>query len=521
MNQPSGSTRLELNHDQSMQMRGNKITNLQYNPQGIKMKVPIDANNDDYEIEKFIRQKYDQKSLVSSRSALSGPQLTATSLYSNDDSFDQSPRASERQRDAPQLNSKKSTRKFTFGLRSTSSIFPQKFRSEKTTLPLSPAYTGPDDNDRSAKANKQSRVLGSNIVKNDDDFDAKLAQLREMGFRDSRQNSNVLKEVRGDVDRAIEQLVTVQEGSRSARVLTPVSATADGTSSTLSVNKVRTAVNAVSNNPFDAMLSANVPQRSATAPVLQSTPVASQGYNPFLQQSPQHQSDGSLQQSFQSMQLSQPAYQHPIAPQAQPLAQQHTQYNHPQMLHQSHTGYSQPSSNPFLINSATYPPPMQFTQHQPSNMSNVQYTESPTQMHAQPTGISAEPLQGHYGPYMTTQLASNPGLVQQQTGVTTLAPSNPFAQQMTATFTGVGSIPQQSPLTQQSMPQPSQISQPQLSQRLDKSSILALYNTPHNYAAQPFQVAPMADPQMNGYQPHAATMPSYSSPISSRNPFAT
>lgn len=336
----------------------------------------------------------------------------------------------------------KPSKKFGFNLRSVSMPFHHREKADKYTPPLSPAPSGPDDRHSPAKANKQSRVLGSNIGSQEDNFDAKLARLREMGFNDSRRNSEVLKSNNGNLDRTVGDLVRSGEASKQAsRALTPVSA-GSASINGISVEKKRQP-DAAKNGTlslWEALDNEQPPQRAVTMPIMYGQSInqpqssMQQSYNPFMQQSqhyqqPQHyQQDLShqqagLQTAFSDMhvlsQLVQPSSssgtynpfydqgsQIPYQAQAQNHAQPQQQQQHVpnQLPHAGHGGYTSNDSNPFL----------RITQSQTFNHGASPQQQQPVQQSSQ---VPIDPWSRDYQqPFLQTLQVSSSGDYGQQGG---------------------------------------------------------------------------------------------------------
>jgi len=478
------------NVSQNMKKVGNIASNKVYNPQNKKAAIPMDVDEVDSAVERFIRSKYVQRNLngeskrrdITSRDSDEGP--------------------------PPPLPPKTGK----FGLRAATSIFPLSSKAKRQAAARE-AMASTWDSGRSASPqlpNKPSKVFGASVEYNLDDMDKKLAKLRDMGFMDNSRNAVVLKGVNGSLERAIEALVRLGEGDRKSpgpivstresslratRSMTPLSST---TSTTRNGQDRPTTPSTVSSNPFDILPAQ--PQTAQSTGTLQNKNPYFPSTNPF---GPPGQNDA-MTQAFQNMSLApaqplfpnhtggvpghsaQPAYyqvQAPISspapisfnsyqtyppPQVQSLAVQS-----PPSLQQQMTGY-----NPFFADQAqqvSLQVPQQALQQVPqpqqnltvntmtgSTYGNNPFTRSPTRM-ASPLGQIPEQAQ-----YVTS------GAPVQQPAAT-----NPFlAQQPTMTS------PVQSPF--QSMPagQPMMQTQ-QIPQRSDNASILALYNYPH-LAPRPF-----------------------------------
>ncbi|KAF2157533.1 ArfGap-domain-containing protein [Myriangium duriaei CBS 260.36] len=475
----------------TMKRVGNTASNRTFNPQNVKPSIPVDIDEADGAIERFIRQKYEQRAFISGSGSGSGskPHRLRTASISSDDQ-------------PPPPLPPKPGRKFGFSLRSSSSTVS---RSDKMTPPISPVLGSLSNASSSpAKTNKQSRVLGSTVGNHEDDFDAKLATLRDMGFRDTRRNSSILKSMNGNIDRTVEQLVRIAETSRPpSGTITPVSASSAANSNGLSVTKTRPSENH-NTNPFDALDHQPLPQRSATMPVHQSLP-PSQPLAPHLSYPPpamssQYQLQG---QTFQSSNPFQQTTQFQNATPADPWSPQRSQ------------SLASPSANPWLQQQN------QFVQT-PQAQTPTTYAQNPNQsdFFSQPVNQYQSQSQPPHAPSST--FAVDP---QRYT-----SPSNPFQQPFSAPSAPPPNLQQAFYSTPQSQVQqqyqqtsfptqptqpslyPLQTQQPPPPARHDKSSILALYNQPFVSPSQPLHS--LAEEQQQTPQ-RSATMP-----VGSMNPFA-
>ncbi|EME80357.1 uncharacterized protein MYCFIDRAFT_116804 [Pseudocercospora fijiensis CIRAD86] len=457
----------------NMKTVGNVASNKIYNPQNVKPEIPIDVDEVDSAIERYIRQKYEQRTLSSGRGAPRQTIQNTGSTGTGTGSW------SEEGPDLPP----KPTKRFGFTLRSSSAALSK--RQERITPPLSPAYSGSERSHElpSPKGiNKPSRLFGMKITTVDNNFNQKLAYLRDMGFNDNSKNTEVLKGTGGNVEKAVETLVRLGEGtrpiSRSAtpapRALTPVSMGSFGTNG-ISIEKKK------DSNPWEIRDSAPppIPARAASVPP-QST--ASASWNPFLQspaQPQQTQAQTTLENSFQNL--------------------QQTDF------------FSQPQQ-------AQQPAQEQFLSGQPSNPWGPQQPQQ---------GDAQNPWQQPQQQQQTVQ--QNPWAQAVQQPQQTAAP-NPWQQQATQQFQ-----PQQS---QSGAPNPwdQQVQQhPQLLPhqqqpgyvnfgqsygqqgsgiKHDKSSILSLYNYPQMAPQRPLQTLPedgtlqqQQPPQLEQMPQRSATMP--------------
>ena len=183
---------------QNMRRNGNAKSNRTYNPKNAQPSIPLDVDEVDAALERFVRKKYDQQ--VFSGGTLARP-ATRHDTGSTHSSSDQPPPLPP-----------KPGKRFGFGLRSVSSNLPSNKHSHVSppTSPESPnGYRPPSP----IKINKQSRVFGATVGGGGDDMDAKMATLRDMGFLDAKRNLNILKGLSGNLEKSIETLVRLGEGS--------------------------------------------------------------------------------------------------------------------------------------------------------------------------------------------------------------------------------------------------------------------------------------------------------------------
>jgi len=262
-------------------------------------------------MERFIRQKYETKTL--STEAQLGPSQHTGSTSSEERTLQLPPKPSKR---------------FTFSLRSTSSSLPlPKF---ERTPPISPGVTGFGLGRRPSRGSperksKPAKIFGADIGgSRTDNYELKLIALREMGFPDDRRNLTILKGENGNIDRAVATLIRLGEGSRaSSGRSSPVPETPPKDEDYIpGTNK---------NNPFDRL---DFQDKALPPPPPLNEQSNAASYNPFLQPQP------TLEQGFQSLQVSQPSQLFPNATGG--MMQQHQPLN----------------TNPFL---QTYTPPPQMT----------------------------------------------------------------------------------------------------------------------------------------------------------------
>ncbi|KAL4902241.1 hypothetical protein BDW74DRAFT_65953 [Aspergillus multicolor] len=505
----------------NMKCHGNILVNKIYNPRNVQPPVPTDIDESDACMERFIRQKYQTRTLEDGK-----PKPPSR----KDPSYTRSPEGT------PPPLPPKPARPFGFGLRSASSAVNLNRHSASSHGPDSPT----SDMRRSS-------------------FDAKLAKLREMGFANERRNTTALRELDGNFDKTVETLRRLGEGRQTPQVRTPAATTSGA-----------------SVNPFD--------QLDAKPPTQPSQPVGL-SYNPFDMSAPQPQAPAqvppqpqptqSLEQSFQNLQVAQPLFPHStggypnrqnsLPTYTQPLASPFSPSPagfaaSPQPLDSGNNPFfqtgaqapAQPSlntplqnpystqTNPFFSqvsapqpqtafqpqNSAVptgvgagFPPSLQhantmpslssssspFGQPSPFQQQQQQQPQAPAQQLQQPQaqpqlGFQApQPGQGSFNPFQSTMAAPN------------------------ASFNGYAAQPaSQSPFGYQ---QPAQPFAAHPTGRVDKNSILALYNfsapppaIPEQQAAPQPQAAFGGVPAGQGQNP-PANQANAPQAVGSQNPF--
>ncbi|KAI0406449.1 hypothetical protein F4802DRAFT_606173 [Xylaria palmicola] len=447
---------------ESMKRVGNAASNKTYNPQNKRPPVPVDADEADSAMERFIRSKYVQPS---SRTLTNGP--TRHHTGSSDEGT------------PPPLPPKTGTRFFKSGTLS--------FRSKKE--PLSPRESTspqhplpPRDNQL---RNKPSKVFGASVHQDSVEATAqKLTQLRDMGFADDKRNAMILKGVNGNLEKTIEALVRLGEGGGEfspgmmsprdplSRSLTPKPTTATTVTNGLSKPSPPLPVespSSPSNDPWE--IPPAQPQSSQSTGTLQNK-------NPFYNNNPfgapGQQREQSLSHSMQSLSLApsqpslfphhtggtlstqpavQPTYSHSITP---PMP--HVQ-NFASMAFNGNQTYPplsqvpQPGYNPFLQPTTMTQQPLSLNtssyQHHGS-LTNNPFTRSPTGM-ASPM-LNQIPEQSQQNVYSSPQTPYS---------------ANPFITM---------SQPAQQQWYQQNQQQVQYMQPSYPTQRVDKETIMALYN---------------------------------------------
>ncbi|GAO14311.1 hypothetical protein UVI_02033880 [Ustilaginoidea virens] len=484
----------------NMRKVGNVASNQIYNPEGRKAPVPVDVDEADSAMERFIRQKYIHNVAVGPRKPHSPASDEGT---------------------PPPLPPKNSAK---FGFRSASSIFPLSSRAKKEQRPGSGAglstITSP------THPNKPSKIFGASIdIDEHDDLDRKLAKLGELGFQDGQRNAIVLKGVNGNLDRAIEALVRLGEGRsrspaptqlpreaalRSTKSLTPLNSSTSSGSNTLglslnnpqkpSLDRPPTS-STTSTNPFD-MLPVAQPQTAHSTGTLHHKNPYSNLTNPFG--SPSQQVDH-VNQAFQGLSVS--AAPPPIfpvnggtmvqlpPPPPQPLHQQSFQQYLSPSAPTSPQGFQHPT---YFHSMSTYPPSAdQLIQPMPtgynpflSQPSSPTTTQHGLTMNAAQNGFANNPFARS-----PTRIASPIlGRIPEQT------PSNFIQSTISALPQSLSTPALPFPTNAQQyqqvqMPQfiPQSFSGQQLCHqppRRDKASIMALYNQPSQICPRPAAAEP-------------------------------
>ncbi|KOS21464.1 UBA domain-containing protein 3 [Escovopsis weberi] len=476
----------------NMRKVGNVVSNKTYNPENKKPPIPVDSDEADSAMERFIRQKY-----IITTSAQSGKKKA----FVDEDT-------------PPPLPPKNSK----FGFRSASSIFPLSSKSKKEAKQAA--------HETMTLSSKQSRVFGATVDRGggggDDDTDRKLARLRDMGFPDEHRNDMILRGVNGNLERAVEALIRLGEGDRSSPA--PASGASSAADKGLRSSRSLTPVNSgsaafgaglvIPGNPaLDRPVSASTPSTNpfdmappAPAQTAFSTG-AMQNNNPYLSStnpfglSPQP--TGFANQSFQNLSMppTQPLFPHHTGGVAS-QASQFSRFLSPTSSTPSFTSSFQGAG---LQSSMTYPQPGP----QPMMPQQTGYNPFFTQQQQQQ---QQAPLQAQSQKQQQMMMMMPPNLSQTQQAQPASA-NNPF-QRSPARIASppLTQIPEQSqphmfqmaqqlqpqhtstnpfynnPMQQQQQQQPVQSVNAQAfdqqqqqfwqPKRQDKASILALYNQP-------------------------------------------
>ncbi|KAF2842985.1 ArfGap-domain-containing protein [Patellaria atrata CBS 101060] len=331
---------------ENMRQTGNTSSNRKFNPQNTRPSIPIDVDEVDGAMERFIRQKYEHN-------ALSGDSRPSTRNNTGSNSSVE---------DKPPPLPPKPSKKFGIGFRAASSTLPNR-KTDNFSPPISPGIVRFERESSPPRVNKASRVFGSTVNNSQntgEDMEVKLQTLLEMGFPDEKRNSTVLKGLNGNLDKAVEALVRLGEGQGSRQTSgnqTPAPAPISKNGDIIGITIDRSRPSMVSKNPFDRLDNENpapappVKQELQQQQLQNPTPLYTQhqirsfsqasspinSFNPFLPPIPQGQPMQQLDASFQSLQIAQ---------------------RQPQQLFPNNTGghgfHNPQAHNPFL---QTYTPP--------------------------------------------------------------------------------------------------------------------------------------------------------------------
>ncbi|KAJ5733259.1 hypothetical protein N7533_013706 [Penicillium manginii] len=525
---------------QNMKSHGNNLMNKIYNPKNIKPSTPVDVDEADSCMERFIRQKYQYRSLEDGKPkppSRDDESYNRPSRSRRDRSPVRSPSRSPEGSPPPlppkTENTKTGSKFFGFGLRgsaSTSNL--RRFGTKSSKASPNPDLERWSPPSSSRGPERAERGLGAPVADvTTDSFEAKMAALREMGFTNDRRNEMVLRGLNEDLNRSAETLSRLGEGNGSvsarARTPAPTSNTAPAPLPTAPRAVTPNPQSLGSNNPFERSVSNPVPQQQP-----QSTTTS---YNPFDQLNPTPTSAQPLEASFQNLQVSQPLFPHSTGGfpnQAQPQATYQPSFAPSATLGQNQGGYvSSPQAmdsnyNPFF---QTTPQPQggvasqQFSnpvvaQNNPFFNAPQNYAQ-PQQSAAAPTLAAPRPPQhantmpavSSSSPFGTSPFGSTPFQTQQQPQQNqnvSQGSYNPFQQAMptpqsAGPFTTQPQFPPQQ-VQQQQQPQQQQLV-PQTTGQMNKNGILSLYNLAPSPAVPqiPNQFQQQQQQPQAQYQPQA------------------
>ncbi|KFY42258.1 hypothetical protein V494_02505 [Pseudogymnoascus sp. VKM F-4513 (FW-928)] len=547
---------------ENMKQRGNTMSNLIYNPNNTRPPVPVDADEADSAVERFIRNKY--KNSASATKYDDTHDYETSPAYREPESNRREPEpvrretASNRHHRTGSADSDdrplpppppKTSR---FGFRSASSIFPMSSKAKREAAARAYLENQNHNNVRQdddegpppPRKGKPARIFGNSNAsdRSVEEWDKKLAQLREMGFKNDRRNSTVLKGFNGNMDKTLETLVRLGEREPPSRSRTPSTAPA---SAGLSVNpsKGSPVSPTPSKNPWDMPPAPPQSSQSTGALSLQDQQIKSNpqqaSLNPFgfatsKSQYNLNQQYANVEQTFQNMSISP----------NQPLFPHHTGGTAQRQPFMAAAAPSMPSIPQGQYASSTYGPQLQtqysptanqgynpFLQQQPTgqtqslNVTPVTAT-APNPFHNLTRNQTFPMQQGSQAqPQMSMQDFFNSSQQQQQQQQQPQL--NPYGQQQTPQQPNPFNQmqPQQQPQPHQLNPysQPQQMQQqplnpynnfqqqpqliPQQTGRADKTSIMALYGS-NPQSPPPASPQPPQQPQF-GSQPQHQTQNPY------------
>ncbi|KAH6674315.1 hypothetical protein B0J14DRAFT_480528 [Halenospora varia] len=535
---------------ENMKRVGNAASNKIYNPQNTRPPIPFDADEADSAMERFIRQKYQQ-------SAVKAPIRQHNSGSTNSD-------------EPPPLPPKTGSR---FGFRSASSIFPLSSKSKRDAARAD--FEHSHEREPSPPRRKSSKIFGAaQVADRDNDMDAKMAKLRDMGFRDEKRNSAVLKGLSGNLEKSIETLVRLGEGNGSQvfSKTTDSSATSRSRSpmspgAGISISRTREkSPPKASNNPFDfldAPPPPAKPQSTQSTGSMAQSPTQFMGNNPYQQGPVPNSNPFGLMPSQSQVNLN-AAFSNMTVSSSQPLFPNHTGgFPGPQPSQQQQM-YQQSMTPPVPSIPQQYYPPVIYENPAQQPQQNTSYNpfmqQQPPQ---QQTPQQAPPINTSFqsNPYLQQSIGGGSPMLYQSPVAQSPSVESPHSYRSASAFHShqnqqqahsnpffqTVQQPQQPQMSQQEYDYRSQQQQqyqqfpqqthpmlPQQTSRADKRSILDLYNYPQlaPTPTQQQQQQPLQDPMQNqnmqampqSVPPQQQQQPrSVSSPLSqvagSRNPF--
>lgn len=452
---------------QNMRKVGNVASNQIYNSDNKRAPVPVDADEADSAMERFIRQKYIHN-------------VSTTTTGNHQPSSPRSPEGTP-----PPLPPKNTSK---FGFRAASSIFPLSSKARKEAKAAAAASLGGDS---PTLTNKPSKVFGTTVdYSPSNDTESKLQKLHELGFMNTQRNEMVLKGVNGNFEQAVESLIRLGEGDglekplpnpgynqprlRATRSFTPTTKYSSPSASEFPMPKRRdtdrpTSSSTTSTNPYDAINRVQPQTAQSTGSLPNTNPFQMAANNPFASMASQAQ----LEQAFHGLNVS--PQQSNVAANVQPTGFPQTLY--PQSAPTSPSIYS--GTGFASMNSVAYANPM---------MQN--------QIATQMQGNNVNPYFAHDPNQALTQNYQQQLAINTTGAVQPMTTPNPFLRSPTRMVSSpaLGQIPEQgqSPyLTSSPVPLASpnnnpfftpapQPAQYYATPKHDTASILALYNQPSN-----------------------------------------
>lgn len=428
-----------------MKKRGNVVSNKEFNPKNKQADIPLDADEVDSAMERFIRKKYVEKSLVDGR-----PAVPSRS--------EQSPSLTQASQPSPNPDLPAPSKKhkfFGFSLRTSS----KKDRTGvENTFKITPVEYSP--------------TTGVTREIPESEMQDKLAQLRDMGFRNQNYVPHLLRDNGGDLERTIARLVKLPADIIGRDATPPPSARPKERAALPPTSSTE------SNNPWAKLDQPQQSQGSGIGISFESPNTPQQrvpSANPW--QSAISNPNTGLEQSMASMQVSNPLFPH-------------------------HTGgYTAQSYQDPRLQTMTPPTiPQQYASASPSSNPFQQYHTQP--LSSQSTGNNPFLQQQQSQPVFAPSMANNPflNMQQQPSQVSTNITNNPFGLPPSSSNSQSQAQPQQyvqslqaqaqaQPQSQSSNPfnfaMQGQQSQPQMQHAQTFPLALAQQSSSHAQSSQP------------------------------------
>ncbi|KAL8968233.1 MAG: hypothetical protein Q9183_002562, partial [Haloplaca sp. 2 TL-2023] len=381
----------------NMRRNGNAASNKIYNPRNSKPAIPLDVDQVDSAIERFIRQKYDQQTFSGGDAVRPTKRHDTSSTRSSDDQ-------------PPPLPPKPGKR-FGFGLRSVSSALPMG-KNSHISPPTSPDTANGYPPSPPIRVNKQSRVFGASVGGGGDNIEAKLITMRDMGFGDEKRNATILKGLNGNLERAIETLVRLGDGNTPAsRPRSPVKPRQVAVSQPVSLSQPFSRVGV---EPPNVAPNANADYQASPGGVqdqispvggsvpnarMETPPVPSQSYNPFDTQTSRSDT-WPLDKAFENLQVAQPQPLFPNATGGYPIQPQHVDANR---LQQSMTPPVPQLHQHLLSNPYAHQMPNTMNNYNPFLPPPPQVPPIPSSFYAHSAQPQPSPSRNAYNPFIAPQ----------------------------------------------------------------------------------------------------------------------
>ncbi|KAI9840870.1 MAG: hypothetical protein M1837_001249 [Sclerophora amabilis] len=439
----------------NMKRAGNVVSNRVYTPNNSKPNLPLDVDEVDSAMERFIRQKYEHRLFQGGHIGQNYRQNTGSTSASSEEPPPLPPKPGQR---------------FGPGFRAASSTFPLSTRHDAMSrfASRSPDYTRPSGRTPSpVKSDGHATVFGASV--GGESFESKLATLKEMGFSDEKRNATVLKGLSGSVERTIETLVRLGEGgpksSKAQSALAtnlPITVPPAGSSRATPIS-TQPAISAPQNqrthgSSAEFLQHPIPPQRTGVLSAPSQDEAQRNPFNPFLFDPRNSSRTQPLDRAFENLAVSQPLFPNATGgfPQQPP---------HDIPYHQTLTPPIQSTTHQHYFPTSSQPQVHPYFQSQYPQSQAINGISDPFFSQASGASMSSNPYQNHV----------------------------PLQQGQHQPMSGHNNAPHYTP-NQYSQTQhtgtPSQQHVVQQTNQTDKSNIMALYNYP--------QLAPAPMPSSQG-----------------------